>query len=510
MFTKQDILQLDKKGISLNLIQAQIERFKDGFTQLNIIRAAKINDGIMVLTADETEKYSHYFKKSIGANLKVSKFVPASGAATRMFKDLYQYLEEPQILRNLPSGHPMVRFIELLPRFAFFPLLEDKLKSYNVSNVNVRKSKVIDVIKAVLDNEGLNYGNLPKGLIHFHMYNDIIRTPMEEHLIEGCRYAINADGMVNVHFTVSPEHEDWFKEKLYNEGPAIENNYETGLDVSFSSQKPYTDTISVTLDNKPFRDNNGNLVFRPGGHGALIENLNTIEKDIIFIKNIDNVAPEHLLGKTIEYKMALGGLLVSLKESIHNFLICLDKNVNEHLINEITNYIKNQLFVSPADDFFSMPIEEKAQYLRRYLNRPIRVCGMVKNQGEPGGGPFWVREKNGQETLQILESSQFNPNDAQQCSLIKEATHFNPVDLVCCPVNYKGEKFDLTKYKDPETGFISEKSYNGKHLKALELPGLWNGAMSDWITLFVEVPIETFNPVKSVIDLLRPQHQPVK
>jgi hypothetical protein len=510
MFTKQDIIQLNNKGITIEAAQLQMERFKAGFAQLDVMRPATANDGIKVLTNDETAKYAAVLDNSITDGTKVSKFVPASGAATRMFKDLYQYIENPTVLRNLPSDHPIVRFTELLTHFAFFPIIYENLKLYNLENVHVRKSKVNEIINLVLNPEGLNYGKLPKGLIHFHRYGDIIRTAMEEHLVEGSQYAANANAMVNVHFTVSPEHENWFKTKLYQEGPSIENQYEIGLDVSFSFQKPHTDTLAATPNNEPFRNDAGLLVFRPGGHGALIENLNELVADVIFIKNIDNVVPEHLLPTTVQYKKALGGILVNLSNAVHSYLKQLDKSVNETIIEEIVGFIKNELFASTPKAFKNLSLSEKGEYLKKYLNRPIRVCGMVKNEGEPGGGPFWVMEKSGQETLQILESSQFNLKDSHQEAQLKAATHFNPVDLVCCPMDYKGNKFDLTKFADPETGFISEKSLSGKNLQALELPGLWNGAMANWITLFAEVPIETFNPVKTVNDLLRPQHQPGK
>ena len=510
MLSRQDLKLLEKKGISPDTVLQQVERFKTGFSKLNVLRPATVNNGIKTLTKEDSANYTALFESSIVNNIRISKFVPASGAATRMFKDLYQYLENPVLVRKLPYNHPVVRFIELLPRFSFFPILEQILKTYNLNNVHVRKSKATEIIKTLLHPQGLNYGNLPKGLIHFHRYPESIRTAMEEHLVESSRYALDATGMVRVHFTVSPEHEKWFKEKLYSEGPVLENLYEIGLDVSFSFQKPHTDTVSVTPENELFRDEKGNLLFRPGGHGALIENLNEIDSDIIFIKNIDNVVPEHLLETTVSFKKALAGLLISLRDSIYGFLTRLNQEANEPLVNEIAAFISNELFASLPEDLVSKSISEKADYLKTYLNRPIRVCGMVKNEGEPGGGPFWVQEPNGQEMLQILESSQIDMSDTHQAAQMKAATHFNPVDLVCSPVNYKGEKFDLTRYTNSETGFISEKSVNGKPVKALELPGLWNGAMADWITLFVEVPIETFNPVKTVNDLLRPQHQPQK
>ncbi|ASB50747.1 DUF4301 family protein [Alkalitalea saponilacus] len=508
MILSTDYNTLEQKGITEDQLKEQITRFNEGFPALEIIRPAIPNNGITILNASETEKYANKLKDQIESGISVSKFVPASGAATRMFKDLYQYLENPVPLKTLEINHPVVKFIELLPRFAFFGLIQEKLKIYNLNNVHVRKSRAEDIIKAVLGEEGLNYGQLPKGLIHFHKYENDIRTAMEEHLAEGASYALNKNGLVNIHFTVSPEHHELFKEMLYQKGPLIENRFDVGLDVSFSFQKPHTDTLAVTPDNEPFRDENGQLVFRPGGHGALIENLNEQNAELIFVKNIDNVVPEHLLNTTISYKKALGGMLLEVKETIFSFLEQLEKAPAQITIERIIKFINEQLSVKLPENFPVLSDDEKVSYLKGFLNRPMRVCGMVKNEGEPGGGPFIIKEQSGQESLQILESSQINMDDLHQVKQLKSATHFNPVDLVCYVKNYKGAKFDLTKYIDPQTGFISEKSLSGRPLKALELPGLWNGAMANWITLFVEVPIETFNPVKTVNDLLRPQHQP--
>jgi hypothetical protein len=508
--TDKDILLLKEKGISNSTVEAQISRFKNGFDPLEILRPATLNDGILQLNTEQKETYTRIFSKEVDDNITLAKFVPASGAATRMFKDLYQYLEDPQPIKSLSPTHPVVKFIELLPRFAFFPLVYDQLKTYNLNNVHVRKARAVDIIKVLLNEPGLNYGFLPKGLVHFHLYENAIRTAMEEHLVEGSRFAAGHDDLVKVHFTISPEHETFFKNKLYQEGPFIENEFEIGLDVSFSFQKPHTDTLAVTPANEPFRDNEGQLLFRPGGHGALIENLNEQKAEIVFIKNIDNVVPQHLLATTIDYKKALGGLLLELRSRVFGYLEQLEEKATDELIQEIEQFIHTRLFATLPADFSSLDFNAKASYLSKYLNRPMRVCGMVRNEGEPGGGPFWVKEKSGQESLQILEGSQIDMEDKHQAAQLKAATHFNPVDLVCSTYNYKGEKFDLSQFTDPETGFISEKSYNGQPLKALELPGLWNGAMANWVTLFVEVPIETFNPVKSVNDLLRPQHQPVK
>ena len=508
MMTKKDLHLLEQKGLSEASVKEQIERFVSGFKPLEVLRPATPGDGILQLSPEDQQKCSAVYKKAKEEGLRLSKFVPASGAATRMFKDLYQYLEEPVPLKGLPFEHPVVRFCEQLPRFAFFPLLVDKLREHNLNNVHVRKSRAVAIISALLSEEGLNYGFLPKGLVHFHAYPDALRTAMEEHLVEGSLFALGSDGLVNIHFTISPEHEELFKKQLYEHGPEIENQFESGLNVTFSFQKPHTDTLAVAPDNSPFRDEKGQLLFRPGGHGALIENLNEQDSEIIFIKNIDNVVPLHLLPTTIDYKMALGGLLLDLRQAVFGYLQALEAGGGPALIETISKFIRERFFAELPQSFIQSSHEAQAAYLQHYLNRPMRVCGMVRNEGEPGGGPFWIREDSGQESLQILESSQIDTKDPHQAAQLQAATHFNPVDLVASVYDYKGKKFDLSRFTDPETGFISNKTYNGKDLKALELPGLWNGAMANWLTLFVEVPIETFNPVKTVNDLLRPQHQP--
>ncbi|MDG5800066.1 DUF4301 family protein [Marinilabiliaceae bacterium ANBcel2] len=507
MINNKDIEQFNKKGIKQEEIEEQIARFKNGFPALTIARPATINDGIKPIDSKDSEKYATVYKTALNNGLKTSKFVPASGAATRMFKDLYTFLSNQESIKKLPVDSPIVKSIELLPRFAFFPYLSSILKKYNLNNVHVRKSRANEIIEKIVYKEGLNYGNLPKGLIHFHLYKDDIRTAMEEHLTEASYYAVNSDNMVNIHFTVSPEHHQLFSQKLYEKGPTLENRFDTGLDVSFSYQKDRTDTIAVDPNNNPFRDEDGNILFRPGGHGALLENLNEQDAELIFIKNIDNVVPENNLELTVKYKKALAGMLLIIKEKVFELIEQLEFMADKNIVNKAEEFISKELFIKLPNSYFKSTIEEKINYLKNFLNRPIRVCGMVKNEGEPGGGPFIIKESNSLETLQILETSQIDINNPDQADKLKQATHFNPVDLVCYTHNYKGEKFDLTKFKDPETGFISEKSYNGKPLKAIELPGLWNGAMANWITLFAEVPIETFNPVKTVNDLLRPTHQ---
>ena len=364
-----------------------------------------------------------------------------------------------------------------------------------------------EVAANLLNAAGLNYGALPKGLLKFHKYENGTRTPLEEHLVEGALYAAGKNGKVNVHFTVSPEHKDLFRALVEEKVKDYSSRYNVDYCVTFSEQKPSTDTIAADMDNHPFRDEKGKLLFRPGGHGALIENLNDLDADIVFIKNIDNVVPDRLKDDTVLYKKLIAGVLVTLQKQAFEYLELLDSGkYTREQVEEIIRFVQQKLFCRRAD-IKDMEDGDLVLYLKKKLNRPMRVCGMVKNVGEPGGGPFLAYNADGTVSLQILESSQIDMNDPEKKAMFEKGTHFNPVDLVCALRDYKGRKFNLPDYVDKSTGFISRKSKNGKDLKALELPGLWNGAMSDWNTVFVEVPLSTFNPVKTVNDLLRPQHQ---
>jgi hypothetical protein len=372
----------------------------------------------------------------------------------------------------------------------------------------IQKNDFTSILDYTLSPKGLNYGNLPKGILKFHHYGTFARTATGEHLVEGAHYCANRAKQVTVHLTVSPEHLSNFKDLIAYVQPYYESMFGVSLDISFSVQKPSTDTIAVDMNNEPFREKDGSLVFRPGGHGALIENLNDLDCDIVFIKNIDNVVPDRLKAETYRYKKLLGGLLLQLQGKAFNLLKALDKKPpSEEVIDEATQFCGKQINTSFPSDFYHWEESKKVRFLQNILNRPIRVCGMVKNEGEPGGGPFWVKNKQGEVSLQIVESSQIDLKNPEQKKIFNSSTHFNPVDLVCSLKNYKGERFDLHNYIDHNTGFIAIKSKDGKQLKALELPGLWNGAMANWITVFVEVPIITFNPVKTVNDLLREQHQ---
>jgi hypothetical protein len=507
MLKNSDLEQLKEKGISPESINKQIERFKNGFPTIKATRPATLNDGIIAFPTADINHYKSIYHGEVQKQLKPMKFVPASGAATRMFKDLFQFLDSDQNAEDLSADHPVRRFLVELPRFAFFSEVEKYTKNFNLNDTAERISHAKEIIHKILTREGLGYGFLPKGLIPFHRYPKDLHTPLAEHLYEAAAYAKDLNRIARVHFTISPEHYDFFKKQLENDRLKVENETQTKFEVTFSFQKPYTDTIAVTLNNEPFRDENGHLVFRPGGHGSLIENLNDCNADILFIKNIDNVVPTYSLDLIITYKQALAGLALKIRNNVFAFLNQLDTNVNNNLIDKVRKFIAENFHTDIPEPVKSQSVEAQAAYLHQFLNRPIRVCGMVKNVGDPGGGPFWVEDNNGQQSLQIVEGSQFDLNDPHQKKLFNNGTHFNPVDLVCIPKNYKGEKFDLTQYIDPETGFISQKSVYGKTIKALERPGLWNGAMAHWLTLFVEVPVETFNPVKTVNDLLKPVHQ---
>jgi hypothetical protein len=417
-----------------------------------------------------------------------------------MFKSLFEFLEHNTLNKETEEVINKIRL------FAFYKDLSLTIESNDNSIQKCLESRAYDtIIGHILHHPGLNYGNLPKGLLKFHQYTDSSRTAFEEHLVEGVMYATGENNTVKIHFTVSPEHRQGFDFLLKEKKEILENKYHVKFEISFSEQKSSTDTIAVDINNEPFRDKNGDLLFRPGGHGALLDNLNDLDADIIFIKNIDNVVPDRLKEPTVDYKKALAGFLLNVKNKIAHYL-ALFENPNSIDINEIISFTELNLGYKFSEDFLSYPREKQIIQITRILDRPLRVCGMVKNEGEPGGGPYWVMQPDGSQSLQILESSQFDLSLDEHMKAMENATHFNPVDLVCSTKDSKGKPYDLMKFRDPQTGFISKKSKDGKELKALELPGLWNGAMAFWNTVFIEVPIETFNPVKTINDLLRPQH----
>ena len=501
MLSKKNLNQITKQGLTEQIIEQQLSQFKNGFPFLKLKAAASVEEGIVKTNDEQREYYINLWNSYKQGNKKIVKFVPASGAASRMFKDLFEYLDADY---KEPRTSFEKTFCDNIKLFAFREELCDKCNQNDKKNIKglIEVGDYKTIVRNLLDEKGLNYSNLPKGLLLFYNYEDGPRTAMEEHLAEGALYA-SSQGKVFLHFTVSHNHLDLFKKKVKEKTPYFENKFGVTYDISFSEQKATTDTIAVNLDNTPFLDEDDNLVFRPGGHGALIENLNDIDGDVIFIKNIDNVVPDSYKEDTVVYKQVLAGLLIELQTKIFNYLEVLEaKTYTSETLQEIRLFLEKEL-CCVKNGVETLLEEELANYLFTKLNRPIRICGVVRNQGEAGGGPFLVYNNDNTISLQILESSQIDKDNEAYLSMFKNGTHFNPVDLVCGTKDFKGRPFNLTNYVDKNTGFISLKSKNGKELKALELPGLWNGAMSDWNTVCVEVPLSTFNPVKTVNDLLK-------
>ncbi len=506
MLRPEDLEQLNQKGITEDQVEAQLARFRTGFPYLKINDAARPGQGIVVLDEAERKEAVERWRKYLADGGEVCKFVPASGAASRMFKALFEFVDGDA---DVPaSGSPVEKLIADIDKLAFIADLNattERLYGKTVHQL-IDDKRYKEIIAAIIKPEGMNYGGLPKGLLKFHSYADGSRTPVEEQLTEGAQTAANGDGVVNLHFTVSSNHRKLFEDKLAEVIPATEKRTGKKFNVSLSEQKPSTDTIAVNPDNTPFEEN-GHLLFRPGGHGALIANLNDIDSAVVFIKNIDNVVPDSLRGITVEYKEVLGGYLMQLRDQVEQYLTDLGTgNYTRGTLQKMMGFLHFNFSITDRR-IDKMNDTELAMYLHMKLSRPLRVCGMVRNEGEPGGGPYIAVNPDGSASLQILESHQIDASREDYRRMMASATHFNPVDLVCYIKDIHGKKFDLPKYVDPATGFISEKSSHGKPLRALELPGLWNGAMSDWLTAFVEVPVETFNPVKTVNDLLRPAHQ---
>ncbi len=514
MITEADNKKIREHGLETEEVRKQIERFEQGFASLDIQSAATAGKGIKKLSDSEKERYINLYDKKL-SDLQIVKFVPASGAASRMFKILFEFMEKGE--EDNSQGKNLIEeneykavkyFFDNIRKFAFYNELNNKTEENTGENIQqkLEKKEYVSILKTFLTSKGMAYGNKPKGLLKFHSYENKVRTPFEEHLVEGAAYGKDTDNKVQLHFTVSQEHQKWFEKLFEDVRTQYEQQFKVKFEVTFSQQKPETDTIAVDMNNSPFRDKEGNILFRPGGHGALIENLNDINADVIFVKNIDNVVPDKLKYETVTYKKAIAGVLIETVEKAQQYLLKETKDFKQQL-GEVENFLKENMNVLLPAEYENYTEEEKINYLRTKLNRPFRVCGMVKNEGEPGGGPFWAKNNDKSVSLQIVESSQIDMNDTSKINIVNSATHFNPVDLVVWVKDYKGNKFDLMNFIDEETGFISEKSKDGAKLKALERPGLWNGAMSDWNTIFVEVPILTFNPVKIVNDLLRDQHQ---
>ncbi|WP_298556540.1 DUF4301 family protein [uncultured Algibacter sp.] len=514
MFTEKDIKQIKSKGITLDEVNAQVSRLKDGMSFSDLVAAATIGKGIEQYDDNETKEFIELYEAKLN-ELSTVKFVPASGAATRMFKFLFQFLqnfkpskESIKKYAERKNDNLIEIFFNKLEAFPFYKAVIAKIKKTNpdFDDLSEREKQLL-FVKTMLDADGLNYSFLPKGLLPFHKYPEQVKTAFEEHLFESTLYS-SSNGKSNLHFTVSEKHHLYFKKELSDVQDYLESKTNTTFNVSYSYQKEATETVALTLKDKVFRNEDGSILFRPAGHGALLENLNDLDNDVIFIKNIDNIVVADRNVEVSNYKKLLAGVLIEAQEKVFSYLKKLDDgNLEDADFKVMALFLQYRLNVPISIDFERFSYEEKSEYLKQKLNRPIRVCGMVKNQGEPGGGPFWVKDEDGNVSLQIVEFAQINFGKRDQQGIVYKATHFNPTDLVCGVKDYKGKKFDLMQFVDPEAAFITQKTQNGVDIQALELPGLWNGSMAYWNSIFVEVPLETFNPVKTVNDLLKPVHQ---
>jgi hypothetical protein len=507
MFSKSDSDQITAHRISPQSAQRQWEFVCEGKTNIKIVRPALKNDGLFSFDEAEINNLIANYKDIISEK-KIVKFVPASGAATRMFKDLFEAWNDLKSDSSYQLTNSGKIFFDNLSRFAFYDTLQECMKKQGLNLTECLNKGNYDIIlEYFLTVKGLNYANLPKGLLLFHQYDAKKRTALEEHLVEAAQYAYNEDKIAYLHFTVSQEHEEIFKNHCKEVIPEYEKQFEIKYHIEFSTQHPSTDTIAFTIDNKPFLNTEGNLLFRPGGHGSLIENLNRIDADIVLIKNIDNVTLDRYKQDTVTYKKVLVCFLLQLQQQVFKYLKLFDnQNDDKDLVLGVEIFLEDNFFIHLPQSYQKLSLAEKQDFLYNLLNRPIRVCGMVKRENEPGGGPFWVKTSNNDLSLQIVETSEMDLSNAKQKEILDKSEFFNPVDLACSLKDHKGEKFDLNNFIDHSRYFVSEKSYEGKVLKAIENPGLWNGAMSNWLTVFVAVPLSTFTPVKTVNDLLRKEH----
>ena len=502
LFTESDLEIIGKEGLTVKELSSQLEILHSGTIPLKLDRPCSIGDGIVTIPDSDREALISIHNQA-AAKGKMTKFVPASGAASRMFRSWFNYYKtegfndtiEARVLKNE------------ITRFAFYDDLSNIISRDGRDIRDILQGNISGILEYILTSKGLNYAHLPKALLKFHTYPDRNRTSLEEHLVEATMYVQDSSHICRIHITVSEEHRSDIENYISNIREYYETQYNVQFDISLSVQFSSTDTIAIDTRGKPFRNDTGRLVFRPGGHGALLENLNTLDEDIIFVKNIDNVVPDRLKPETVLHKKLLGGYLVKLQEEIFHYLRFLNENepAKKHL-SEIADFCREKLCTVLPSNFEKFTDTRKKDFIFDMLNRPLRVCGMVRNEGEPGGGPFWVEGKDGAQSLQIVEEVQIDPKSEEQKAIWKSSTYFNPVDLVCGIRNYRGKKFDLKRYVDKDTHIVSDKSYEGKPLKVLELPGLWNGSMAGWNTIFVEVPLITFNPVKTVEDLLREEH----
>lgn len=501
LFSTKDIKQIERLGLDLKAVKKQMALYRKGASFLKLNRPCTPGDGILSFNASRQKKLISLFEKE-SEKYKLLKFVPASGAASRMFAEWFSARESG----GFDSPEFNQAFLGNLKKYPFYPMIERDKGAIGY----FERKDIGNLLDFVLSDKGLNFGWLPKALIPFHFYHaEDARTAIEEHLFEAAQYIKGPDGICHLHFTISAEHKINVLEKINSVKSRYENLFGIKYEISCSVQSPSTNTLAVDENNEPLRNAAGSLIFRPGGHGSLLKNLQNLDADFIFIKNIDNIAPEGILQKITPYKKLLGGVIMHLQNQIFmNVRLLKNPKISVQELEKIIIFCSKELNTVFPKRFASLSKKEKIKFLFSVLNRPLRVCAMVKNEGEPGGGPFWVDEKDGTQTLQIIESAHVDKNRANQSTIWSKAGYFNPVDMVCGIKNYQGKKFDLSKFVDNEAYLISQKNEKGYRIKALEVPGLWNGGMAYWNTVFVKMPLIIFNPVKTVDDLLRPQHLP--
>lgn len=502
-FTDLDIQRIQAEGLTREKVLAQLGLFERGSFPVRLDRPCTIGDGIVSLPEEDQRECIRIYEEAVREG-RVMKFVPASGAASRMFQDWIRFRQD----KSFQSDEEAVRFRDSIRKYAFFGDLKDVLRRDGLDvEALIAGKRYGEIFDYILTPGGLDYASLPKALLKFHLYDGEGRTALEEHLVEAALYVRDRNGVCRVHFTVSEEHEALVRDVLARVKGRYEDRHGVAYEVEISTQRSSTNTVAVDRENRPFRDRDGTLLFRPGGHGALLENLNDLSGDIVMVKNIDNIVPDRLKMQTVFFKKVLGGYLLKLQRESRRYLEALAAGGHGGLLSKAFLFCRDKFSMGFPEGFASMPDERKRDVLLRRLDRPIRVCGMVKNEGEPGGGPFWVDE-DGTRTLQIVEGAQVDLSSDIQGRIWRASTHFNPVDIACGVRDWRSRPYDLRAFVDEKTYIISKKFHEGMETKALELPGLWNGAMSRWNTAFLDVPIGTFNPVKTVEDLLRPQHLP--
>lgn len=515
LFHAGDLEAFRARGIAGEEAERQLVLLREPPPAMRLERPCAVGDGIETIDHGEVVRLSDLHEQAARQG-RCAKFVPASGAATRMFQslltvwgwgdDVGRDRTEAAAAAGSVDAERTLHFLDRLEAFPFAEELRAVLafRGYDLDNL-LLGGAVSDILDALLGREGLGYAELPKGLVKFHRSAQDGRTAFEEHLLEAAAYVRDVEGRARVHFTVAAEARAAFEEALERARPAIEKGLGVRLEVSFSIQSPATDTLALDGDGAPLRDARGALLFRPAGHGALLGNLAALLGDVVLVKNIDNVVPDTRKAPTIRWKRVLGGLVVERQREIFLRVARLrSPGIEPWALEEAATFAKARIgwSVPPGLDRDAVRLA-----LLDRLDRPVRVCGVVRNEGEPGGGPFWVRHADGSATRQIVESAQIDPGDEAQREIFRAASHFNPVDLACGMLDAEGKSFDLERFVDPSASIVTRKAVDGREVSVLERPGLWNGAMAGWITFFVEVPSETFAPVKTVLDLLRPEHQ---